>query len=276
MTGGLTVFIDEGGDSGVRDGLRFQHTRHEWFSLSAFVVRNEIEPTVVEWRDQIMSEAKVRQSPSLHYYKLKPDRRLQVCQILGVKPARALCLLSHKANMRNYYSKALGKFDAKKFYNWCSRLLLERVIEFAEVDAARRSAKPQPLRIIFSQNLGHDYEAMFSYFELLNMQVVKNQTVLKPKRWNANFMQREFWSVRPHNDLAGLQLADTVASAFLQGANSNAASYDTAPAKALHKIMARGANGEKANAGVTLWPLLHQGPIPDAARPIFEHFGYRF
>lgn len=273
---GLTVYIDEGGDSGVRDGLRFQHTRHEWFSLGAFVVRNEVEPDTVGWRNEIMQAANVRQYPSLHYYKLKPNRRSQVCQILGRKPARALCLLSHKENMRSYYNDVLGKFDAATFYNWCCRLLLERVIELAEIDLKKPPQGPEPLIIRFSENLGHDYERMFNYFELLNMQAERSSMVLKPKRWNASLMVRQNWSVVPHDNLAGLQLVDTVASAFLQSANSNAENHDTEPARNLERIVARGRDGKKANAGVTLWPLKSQAPIPVTARPIFEYYGYRF
>src|SRR3546814_3829300 len=98
--GGLTVFIDEGGDSGVRDGLRFHHTRHEWFSVGAYVVRSDTVDLTVQVRDELMAAANVTQTPDLHYYKLKPDRRQQVCSLLGGKPARAFCLLSHKTNVR--------------------------------------------------------------------------------------------------------------------------------------------------------------------------------
>lgn len=273
---GLTIFIDEGGDSGVRDGLRFHHSRHEWFSLGAYVVRTDTQDLTVEIRDEIMREAKVTQSPTLHYYKLKPDRRKQACTILGKKSARAFCLMSHKTNMRSYYNEVLGKFDAIKFYNWCSRLLLERIMEFAELDAKERGVEIEPAHFVFSENKGHDYDGLKAYYRLLNYQAENDIFKLRPKRWIPGFVTEERISVQPHDSLAGLQLADVVASAFLQGANSHANNHDPAPASELQKIVAKDAKGVRANCGLTLWPLPSQAEIPECARPIFETFGYKF
>ncbi|WP_447930713.1 DUF3800 domain-containing protein [Sphingopyxis fribergensis] len=276
MSGGLTIFIDEGGDAGVRDGLRFHHSRHEWFSLGAYVVRSDSVDLTVSVRDEIMREAKVNQSPTLHYYKLKPDRRQQVCSILGRKSARAFCLLSHKTNMRNHYSPALGKFDAIRFYNWCSRLLLERIMEFAANDAEKRGVCVEPAHFIFSENKGHDYEGMKAYYRTLDYQAENKTFHLQPKRWLPGFITDDRISVQPHDALAGLQLADVIASAFLQGANSNAANHDLGPALGLKNIMAKDRKGTIANSGVTLWPLASQGPIPESAQPLFEEYGYKF
>src|SRR3546814_18810297 len=97
---------------------------------------------------------------------------------------------------------------------------------------------------------------------------------LKPKRWISEFLSADRLLVQPHQALAGLQLADVVASAFLQGANSNADNHDTGPACSLRRIMGKDAKGRVANCGLTLWPLPSQGPIPEAARPMFETFGF--
>lgn len=276
VTSDLTIFIDEGGDSGVRDGLRFQHSRHEWFSVGAYVVRTNSTDGTVALRDRIMGEARVTQTGSLHYYKLKPDRRLQVCTLLGAHSARAFCLLSHKANLRNYYNEKLGKFDAQKLFNWCSRLLIERIMEFAALDAKLTGQAIGPATFIFSENKGHDYDHMRSYFGTLEHQATQSQMILKPKRWVPNFLVPDRVLVKPHDDLAGLQLADVIASAFLQGANSNANNHDPAPAVALRRIMAKDGRGRIGNCGVTLWPLPTQGPIPETARPLFKAYGYKF
>jgi hypothetical protein len=277
MASGLTVFIDEGGDSGVRDGLRFHHSRHEWFSLGAYIVRNESVGNTVSVRDDLMRIGNVTQSPDLHYYKLKPDRRQQVCEHLGSKPARALCLLSHKTNMRNYYNERLGKFDAIRFYSWCIRLLLERVMEFAETDATENGVHSiGQANFVFSENKGHDYDEMISYFKRLNIQSENNSFFLRPKRWIADFISGENVVVQPHSAVAGLQLADVIASAFLQGANSIAPNHNPQPATSLKPIVARDRDGSRVNSGLTLWPLPSQSNIPTAARPLFEQYGFRF
>src|SRR3546814_13353325 len=99
---------------------------------------------------------------------------------------------------------------------------------------------------------------------------------LKPKRWISEFLSADRLLVQPHQALAGLQLADVVASAFLQGENSNADNHDTGPACSLRRIMGKDAKGRVAHCGLTLWPLPSQGTITEAARPMLETFGYGF
>lgn len=272
----LTVYIDEGGDSGVKDGLRYHGTRHEWFTLGAYVVRTEQSAGLVALRDHLLREVNARQVDNLHYYKLKEDRRKQACDILSLHPARAFCFASHKTNMREHINPRLGMLEAEKFYRWCCRLLLERVMEFALNDARTKSYDVSPLEIIFSENNGLNYDAMFSYFEILTQQARLGQYTLKPKCWIPGLMDRKFWKYEPGGKLAGLQLADIVASSFLQGANNAAANHNPEPAKSLAPIIARDSRGSHRNAGVTLWPLEHQARIPTQARPLFEYYGYRF
>lgn len=280
----LTVYIDEGGDSGIRDGLHYSSTRYEWFTIAAYVLRTDNTADAQAVRDQILHECRCRQMTDLHYHKLKEDRRSQACRILSGHSARAFVLASHKSNLREHVNPKLGSMSPGEFYNWCSRLLLERVMDFAALDqAAARQRDPQladrpapPLELVFSENKGHDYEAMFAYFETCNLQAAGRSFKLKPKAWLPSLMDRSHWSVVPHSDLAGLQLADVVASAFLQGANSNSSNHDASKAMSLSRIMAKDRHGAFANAGVTLWPLSKHGPIPPAARPLFKFYGYTF
>lgn len=276
MENQLTVFIDEGGDAGVRDGLDYAHTRHEWFSIGALIIRSSRELEAVKWVQHIRDQCRSSQSPDLHYHKLKEDRRVQACEILSKRPAKALCVVSHKSNVRAHVSPKLGKLKAMQYYNWCTRLLLERVMFWAAEFYISQDAPIQPLRIIFSENRGHNYEEMFGYFETLNMQAELGRFKLKPKAWIPAMMVRDFWAVQPHNKIAGLQLADLVASAFLQAANSNSNNFNQSAAEALKKIMASSKNGDFADVGVTVWPLRDQAPVPVAARPIFQHYGYVF
>ena len=152
-------------------------------TLGAYVVRsaNSADPVVI--RDEILREAKVRQAANLHYYKLKEDRRLQACEILGSKSARAFCFASHKSNMREYVNPRLGRIKAEEYYRWCCRLLLERVHEFALLDSRSRRCDLTPLEIVFSENAGLDYDGMFSYFQTINQQAGLGQFEKKPKCW---------------------------------------------------------------------------------------------
>src|SRR3546814_8155682 len=64
-------------------------------------------------------------------------------------------------------------------------------MEFAENDAKHRGELVAPATFVFSENKGHDYEHMRSYFENLNFQNRYSTMHLKPKRWISEFLRSE-------------------------------------------------------------------------------------
>lgn len=276
MDSDLCVYIDEGGDPGIRDGLAHADTRYEWFSTGAIVVRKSRGSETVDWVKAIKSGCNSHQTPDLHYAKLNQDRRVQACKLLAKQPARAFCLLSHKSNLRQHVSPKLGQMKAMEYANWCNRLLLERIMHWAADFYQSENSQPRPLELTFSENKGHSYPKMFSYFETLNMQAKAGGFKLKAKAWHSEMMVRDYWKVIPHEKNAGVQLADVVASAFFQSANFQSPTFNQEAAKALAPIMARDPQGAIINTGVTGWPLPSQGLLPKQARPIFEFYGYKF
>ena len=161
-----------------------------------------------------------------------------------------------------------------KFYNWCMRLLLERVTEWAADWQMANIGGLEPLRIVFAQR-GHDWNHFLAYVDLLEMQSRNGTLFLKGKGLAPTLLDRGVWSIEPAAGNAGLQLADTVASAFYQGANHVAPNYDIEPAKALSPVLQR-RNGIAAHNSVTLFPLPHQAKVPAGAHPLFEFFDYKF
>ncbi len=271
----LTVYIDEAGDPGVRDGLRYSSSRHEWLCLSAVVVRSMRSPDLPVWVREMRDAAKSTQAGSLHYHRILTGRRSDVCQTLASKPCRAFVLATHKSNMREYVNDRIGAMiSGGKFYNWCLRLLLERVTAWAEEWQKRELDTVEALEVVFAQR-GHDYEHFFSYIDLLKMQKQADKLFLKGPGLAPALLDRSRWSVIPAADLAGLQLADTVASAFYQAANVASPTWDVTPAQRLKPII-MDKNGCAANVGVTVFPLPHQATLPEEARPIFRTFGYEF
>lgn len=78
-----------------------------------------------------------------------------------------------------------------------------------------------------------------------------------------------------HDQNAGLQLADIVASAFYNAAHTGGATWDTSPAKALKPRVAM-LNNEHTNQGLTLlpwsnWSLL----LEESQKEIFRFYGYK-
>jgi hypothetical protein len=268
----LTVFIDEGGDPGVRDGLRYAAGRHEWLCLSAVAVRSSREADLADWIAEMRAAANSRQAGALHYARITSERRKSVCEAFAKKPARCFVLASHKSNMREYINERIGRMmEGGKFYNWCTRLLLERVTAWAADWQMKEIGHVEPLSVVFAHRGGHDYDHFFSYVDLLAMQSRNGTLFLKSNGLHPETLDRTNWKVLPAERWAGLQLADTVASAFYQAANVASPTWDIEPAKALAPIMAGG-----ANEGVTVWPLPAQAELPEASRPILRQYGYRF
>lgn len=274
----LTIFIDEAGDPGVRDGLHYRATRHEWLCLSAVIVSSEIEPSLTEWVREMREAARATQGGSLHYHRIKTDRRTAVCEIFAEKQARAIVLASHKSNLREYINPRIRQMlDAGTFYNFCIRILLERVTAFCEawfID--RRAGVLGPLEIIFATRGGHDFGAFLGYIDTLKFQAENGKLKLKGPGLAPALLDRSLWRSEPAETRAGLQLADTVASAFYQAANVASPSWDLGPARALKPIMVGATKSRAVNRGVTVWPLADQAPVPEASRAIFHEFGYKF
>ena len=271
----VTVYIDEAGDPGVRDGLKFVGSRHEWMCVSAVVVRTANAGNAVQWIDACMSEANARQSRALHYHRINRERRQNVCASLAQSPCRTFTVASHKTNLREYVNPRLRKMiESGKFYNWCMRLLLERVTAWVEAWHLRTYSAIEPMDVIFADR-GHDWQHFFSYVDKLEMQKRTRTLFLKGPGLHHKLLDRSSWKVIKAEKHAGLQCADIVASAFYQAANSASPAFDIGPAQALRPIVAE-ADGIRRNVGLTVFPLPRQAAIPDDAKPIFQHYGYQF
>jgi hypothetical protein len=274
----ITVFIDEAGDPGLREGVRFTETPHQWLTLGAAVLRTENEAQSVEWVKDMREAARARQTPDLHYARIGVPRREEVCRLLAQQAVRGFCLLSHKQNLRTYYNARLGRFVIPDtYYNWCVRVLLERVKEWCASHMLATYGELSPLRIVFSERGGHNYsktDGMFDYFEKLNRQYRANRMKLKPRFWEPILLDRRYIAVERANTRAGLQLADVIASAFYQGVNDRSPSYDVAPARALARIMPKDQQGRRADFSVSVWPLFGQAPTPSGAKPLLSSFGH--
>lgn len=273
----ITVFIDEGGDPGVKDGLKWAKSRYEWFTLGAYVVRTSDEPLTIDTVKKIQDGIKGNQRADLHYAYLTETNRLMACAALAEAPGRGFCIASHKTNLRSYENEVLGRLKFAEYYNWCARLLFERIMFWYERQVSRGRLSVAPMRIIFSERGGHDYDKMFAYlFETLPHQA-NHKTLKKPaKCYNPLMLDRSLASVYQHNDNAGLQLADVIASSFFQAANTMSPKWALEPAKAMSKIIARSPPTGAMDVGLTAWPLHFQGTIPKEAQPIFAHYGYKF
>lgn len=165
----------------------------------------------------------------------------------------------------------LGKDE---FYNWCLRLLLERVTSWCARRAQLDSLSDRSARIVFSERGGHDYHHLKAYLDLLEAQAVSGYGVKLAREIVPGVIQSHLIEVRRHEALAGLQLADIAANAFFQAANIRT-EENLQPAFALQPRVARDARASSAaEFGLLRLPFKQHGEIPEASRQLFEKFGY--
>jgi hypothetical protein len=271
------IYIDEAGDPGVKQKSCDAPHWSDWFVLSAVVVADENDADIVDWvRD--MNKAIRRNGPSeIHYRKFSDANRRHVCKVLASKPVRIFIVASHKDTMRAHRSRRLGKANDKQFYNWCLRLLLERVTEWCARRGRKAGVKLSPARLVFSHRGGHDYDELRDYLRKIIAQSMTGDLTLDKKGVTANVIFDDLIEVVPHTNLAGLQLADVAASAFYSAACSQSLRHDLTPASDLICRLAIKPGKEAPDwFGMMMLPFPHQGDIPVSDRTIFERCGYRF
>lgn len=274
------AYIDEAGDPGVARVAPIDAVGGtEWFTLGCVVIKSEKEANTVEYVKRVRQLVEARQRPDLHYRHLKPWHRALACSELAKEDLRAFVVVSNKQNMRqyrNHRAEAWSMHPNNWFYNYCIRILLERVSQWVERRSIMEHAEPRKVKLIFSRRGGHSYRHVETYTELLSIQSSKGTIFQKARQPKFTVLDHRLIEVIEHNRSAGLQMADIVASAFYNAANvGNAKNWDVAPAKLLKPRIAHFDN-EQRNQGVTLLPWnIADVKLTEDQKSIFKFYGYR-
>ena len=272
---GYAAYIDEAGDPGIRsvapDDVR---GASEWFTVAAVVVRAENDAGSVEWVRKVREDLWLLQGPQLHFAKLNPGKRLAVCQRLAELDCRIFVVASHKPNMRGYTNdRAAIRGAQEPFYNWVTRILLERVTNYCRARSMRKTGRPELIRLDLSRRGGLNYHQMIAYHEYLRLQA---RPYLSRGLIAWDTLHPDLYNPVEAHQSAGVQIADIAASAFFQAAHARAPGWTTAGAEVLAPRMAREAR-TIANVGLTLMPLPPRTPLLTVEqRRIFEFYGYDF
>lgn len=162
-------------------------------------------------------------------------------------------------------------------YNWCVRLLLERVTAFCDARSVHDYGEQRKIKIEFSRRGGHHYSQTKAYHYYLGFQQEGDKIYLKKREPVTKMLSTDLMADHPHYSRAGLQLADTVASAFYQAIDHlGRGEYNVEPAKALGPIMAKEA-GATRDFGVALFPTpAWRAELTPEQRAVFLHYGYDF
>lgn len=211
MSGSFVAYIDESGDEGFcfrEDG----GGSSRWLVLSALVIRKENDAQVV----QVAREARALLSKPdkfpLHFRDLKHDQRVALARLVGQLPSRTVNVLVHKPSIG---SPETFQHEAYSLYRYASRLLLERVSWLCR-DHRRTGHGDGRVDLIYSNRSAMSYDDLRAYLQKLqamtdsgNVQI--DWEVIDPTRVKAV----------NHDQLAGLQLADAVATSVWYAVTPN-------------------------------------------------------
>lgn len=276
---GYVAYIDEAGETGLsRVRPIDENGSSEWFVLSAVVMRAKREAEVVGWVRDIRDSIGVRQRPDLHYRTLSPTRKVSVATKVAELPLRGFVIASNKKNMRQYRNEKAAKIPSQQwFYNFCIRLLMERVTAFCAERSHRDYGEQKLIKVEFARCGGHRYSQTKAYHSYLSFQQEGGKVYLQKRQPVRGMLHTDLMFDFPAEQRAGLQLADIVASAFYQAADAHGpGEWSTAGAEALLPIMAR-ENGIQRDFGVALFPTpAWKADLSDEQKAIFRTYGYDF
>lgn len=273
------AFIDEAGDPGLKTVRPIDPVGGtEWLCLGAVVIRASHDRDVVGWVRDLQTQAGVRNPTDLHYRNLADFRKTIVCTQLAKLPLRAFVLASNKKNMRGHRNARAERLKSNQwFYNYCLRLLLERVTGFCYEHAKSENAEGRLLKIVYSERGGHSYGQTIAYQELLKSQAKAGTLQLAKRRIMWEVLDWRLAEATSHKSSAGAQLADVVASAFYQAMDTlPPTKWNNSFAKLLKPIMAK-ENDFYFNFGLSLQPTpTSAAKLTGQQKEIFEFYGYRF
>ncbi|MGQ0528623.1 MAG: DUF3800 domain-containing protein [Panacagrimonas sp.] len=206
------VYVDESGD----EGFVFRSNgsgSSRWLVLSAVVTRREHDATVVQLMDEARALLGRERRQQLHFVKLSHAQRVAYSRAVGKARIRTVSVLICKPAIQEPET-----FQAQKhqLYRYACRLLLERVSWLCR-DHRIKDRGDGTAEIIFSNRSQMSYDDLRHYLCKLRD---------KPSAGGINME----WSVIDptkvsavqHAQMAGLQVADAVASSAFAALNPNA------------------------------------------------------
>jgi hypothetical protein len=246
MKPSFIAYVDESGDEGFlfkADGSGSSR----WFVLSAAVIRQTNDLQIVNCLKDVRAVLKKPPKTPLHFVDLKHEQRVPYIRRVGGLPIRTVSVLVYKPLIAE---PETFQNTSYLLYRYATRLLLERVSWLCR-DQRRTGEGDGFAEIIFSNRSNMSYEEIRAYLRLLlqqseanPQQVQLDRTVIDPERIR---------SVE-HSKLAGLQVADAVASGFHFAVKVNRyGETETGYVPHMKKAIYRH-KGEAMGYGLKVWP----------------------
>ena len=243
----FVAYVDESGDQGFvfkQDGSGSSR----WFILSAAVIRKSNDMQMVNCLKETRELLGKAPKTALHFTKLKHEQRVPYIRRISELSIRTVNILIYKPEISNPETFTVVK---DRLYRYATRYLVERISWLCR-DASNQEQGDGFVDIIFSDRSHMSYDAIRHYLHLLMSGDATDQR--QPVQIAASVVDpRRIRSVS-HSKLAGLQVADAVASGIHFAIKPNR--YGETEATYLShikKILYR-RKGKVFGYGMKLWP----------------------
>jgi hypothetical protein len=272
------AYIDEGGDPGLNKVAPGDAAgASEWMSLGAAVFLSQHDRHIPDLVRGIKAAIRSTQPVELHFRNLSDDRKMVVCSVLAERNLRGFVVCSHKPNMKGHQNEAAAMVGPRGwFYNWCIRLLLERITDFVERESIATFGSPKYVKLVFAERGRTQYFWLHDYIDRLKRQSKASNLYLTKRDIKHSVLHPSLIEVVPSIGSAGCQIADSITSAFHCAADADGNRWNINPAIALKPIMPT-EGGFCFDYSVALQPSFFKTTrLSDDQKLIFEHYGYDF
>lgn len=210
MSASFVAYVDESGDEGFKF-LPHEQGSSRWFVLSALVIRKENDRQVVQLARQARELLRKEPKAVLHFRHLKHEQRVPLARMLGAAPVRTVNVLIHKPSINE---QEIFQQQAYALYRYATRLLIERVSWLCR-DNRRTGQGDGRVEMVFSNRSAMSYDDLRGYLRKLRGGEIERERV----DWSV--VDPEAIRAVNHDQLAGLQLADAVASGVFYAVHRN-------------------------------------------------------
>ena len=197
------VYVDESGD----EGFRFEKGSPEWFVLSGVVTTKSEDHGILKMLDNVRVLLNKLPKKHLHFVDLKHEQRVAYVDAIAKSGLTTITIMFYKPAMEE------SAFSGRNImYSYAARFLLERFSWFCR-DHADQGVGDGSAEIYFSNRSNLTSEALDTYVNKLKIDETVNI------EWNR--IREDQMNLRSARDMAGLQVADAVASSFFAAINKN-------------------------------------------------------
>ncbi|GAB7550401.1 DUF3800 domain-containing protein [Cupriavidus sp. 8B] len=241
MTSSFRAYIDESGDEGFKF-LPNEQGSSRWFIQSATVVRTVNDLAMVQLVKDARALLNKQPKAPLHFRHLRHEHRVPLARLIGEAPLRHAHVLVHKPSISD---PEIFQQEAYSLYRYTIRLLLERVSWLCR-DTVRAGEGDGTAELIFSNRSAMSYDDLRQY--MVRLQGVDECRI----HWPSLDLNR----VRAvnHDQLAGLQIADAVAtSAFYAVNKSQYGETEDRYLSLIARNLYRARNGNADGYGLKFW-----------------------